>query len=470
MATADLDFNMQITGTADEKLALLEIMIQYAEGKDGVYFSIVTASIDNEEYRFSFPDNKEKLFEALRTSESPLKFHALGPFGRYGELNEVDIFRDMAEAAPNASFEASIAGFAGYADQSLNAKLDGQKLHISTFYLSDDVRGDAELLYISECLPYDTFVETFRLDPEEFTEDMYQDFVIDNIACMDSPAEFFEETGYEEFLEMLEVECPLTEEEYAQIAQEFSVTEYEDFDEYLETGDFECSEDFVYDPIEKKYIKGGRPMMKSNTAYDVTEEIREYLKSKGMPCDDETIANLSVEDAYAIMAGVYGMDDGDEEDDDIDIFDDADDDEDDADETAESSAVCDTACVCNENNESAPAEAAGEADTADISVAEPAEVEAEAEIKDKTTAETESEAETETAAETAVEAEAEIESADETESETENKAAAPKKSAAWLIVLLIAVMLIGLAALVFGLGTIYGEALRELFSLAARLL
>ncbi|MBQ9994458.1 MAG: hypothetical protein IJP17_07080 [Clostridia bacterium] len=309
MATADLDFSLKIKGTPDEIIALLKIMRQYSEGGE-VYFSFTTVTIDGQAFRFSSgEENDEEIFAAARAAVNPVNITASGPYGRYGMLGDVDIFRDMAESAPSAEFFGVISGFAGYADQSLTARLADGKLHISTSYLSDDVRGEAELEYASTCLPYEEFIELFRLDGDEFDADMYQDFMSDEVSCKESPAEFFEETDYEEFIELIGVDCSLSEEEYEEIAQQLAETEYPSFEEFLEDNDYALREKFVYDPIEKKYIEADGMEMKSNTAYSINDTIREYLQSIGRPCDDEAIDALSVEDVYAILAGTYGNDD-----------------------------------------------------------------------------------------------------------------------------------------------------------------
>lgn len=309
MATADLDFNLEIKGTPEEINALLKIMIAYANGKDGVYFSFTTADVGGQSFRISSPGGEEeKLLEAAANADSA-KIHASGPFGRYGELNDVDIFRDMAEAAPSSEFFGTISGFAGYADQSIRVRLADGKLKINTFYLSDDVRGDAEFDYFSAYLPYEKFIKLFQLDADDFDAEKYEELMGNEISCMENPAEFFEETDYEEFLDLLDADCPISEEEYEEIVEYFSELDYEDFEEFLEQNDYAMCEEFNYDPIKKEYIGRKNRPLKANTAYSANEEIREYLQSIGHPSDDEAINALSVEDVYAILAGTYGRDD-----------------------------------------------------------------------------------------------------------------------------------------------------------------
>lgn len=314
MATADLDFNLEIKGTPDEITAMLRIMSEYFSlGKNGVYFSFSTAIINGESFRFySASEENEKIFEAAKSADS-VKITANGPFGSYGELNDVDIFRDMAEAAPNAEFFGTISGFAGYADQSIRVRLADGNLKINTYYLSDDVRGEAEFNYFSTYLPYEKFIDIFGLDADEFDTEMYEEFMGNEVSCMESPAEFFEETEYEEFLELLDADCSISEDEYNEIVEQFSEEDYEDFETFLKINDFAICEEYNYDPVKKEYLGRKNRPLKSNTVYSANEEIREYLQSKGLPSDDDAIDALSVEDVYAILAGTYGKDEDENE-------------------------------------------------------------------------------------------------------------------------------------------------------------
>ncbi len=408
MATADLEFNMKITGTPREIEALLEIMFEYDEGKDGVYFSSVTVNAGGETFWLR-QSGKEEILSAVRDSGEAVGINACGPFGRYGELDDVEIFREMAQAAPGAGFTASISGFAGYADQSLEAALADGLLRVSSSYLSDDVRGDAELEYFSGCLPYENFLELFRIDGEEFDEDIYEDFISDNFCGYDSIAEFFEETEYEEFIAMLDAECPLSEEEYSRAVQQLAEMECESYDDYLEREGFSICEEYTYDPVEKKYIDVDRPRMKAGEVCSINDDIREYLQSIGHSSDDETIAALSVDDVYSILAGTYGK----------------------------------------------PASTEDDSD-------EPGEVEETADV-----AEAEDEEIVETA--DASEADEDGENVDTAEepAETESKTPVPKKSApAWLIVLLIVIVLAALAAVAFVFGEQISDFVENLLSIA----
>lgn len=104
---------------------------------------------------------------------------------------------------------------------------------------------------------------------------------------------FFDD--YEEFCEIVESICPdvqeiIDEDEYDSDC-EYSVT-------YTNVYVDETPEYGTPYPIED-YKKFGK-------IYSTNDEIIAYLKENNLPYDDETIANLSIDDVYAILAGTYG--------------------------------------------------------------------------------------------------------------------------------------------------------------------
>ncbi len=429
MATADLEFNLKINGTPEEITSILNIMFEYCEGKNGVYFSSCHVKTGDREFH-TITSDKEEILSACSSGDTVV-VSTMGPYGRYGELDEVDIFREMAEAAPNASFTASVSGFAGYADQSLNAALADGLLKVSTYYLSDDCRADGERDYFESILPYDKFIELFKLDSEEFDEEMYEDFLIDAIGDYDGVGEFFEETDFDEFVEMLDAECPLTEEEYDEIIEEFTGLSSESCSDYLEREGYAQQESYTYDPVEKKYSDGRGSKMKSGVAYSINDDIRAYLDSIGQSSDDEAINALSVEDVYAILAGTYGKEASTDTEK---CSDDEDCDDDDP----------DPACEDEEDDDT-------EEEVCEDAVSEPV---TDTEIKSE-------------------DAEAEVEAKAEAETEAKEETDSPKKKKSfplWLIILFVALVLIGVVAYASGYGEKLWNYIADLLNSAARLL
>ena len=118
MATADFTFGITLDGTLEEVLAMLTVFQEYEKGKNGVYFSFCELKRGCKTVRMDKLD-EDALRAFVEDGEGAVEVSGLGPYGRYGELNDIDVFREMAEAAPNASLEVEITGFTSYTEQSL---------------------------------------------------------------------------------------------------------------------------------------------------------------------------------------------------------------------------------------------------------------------------------------------------------------------------------------------------------------
>ncbi len=301
MATAEFEFSMTINGTALEVADILKIMKSYAEGKDGVYFSFVKVSGEAGDSTNIEEMSEEDILAFAGECAGEVKLEGLGPYGRYGVLNDVDIFRDMAEAAPGASFEAEITGSTTYTEQSMTCTLADRLLNISSSYCAPGDEADDYLIYVTEKLTCERFVELFGLDAEEFAEDSYNDLLIDvlfeeGVALTDVEYEQMkDELGCEE----------LTEETFEAAMEQIAALDIESYEDYVsEGGDGESQ--LCYDPVAKAYVGRSAPVLKTNQAYDMNDMMREYLQKQGKPCSDEDLAALSLDEAYAIMAGIFG--------------------------------------------------------------------------------------------------------------------------------------------------------------------
>lgn len=309
MATADFEFKMTVNGKTEELISILKVLRRYNEGENGVYFSGIDLNGEHLSL-IKLKKGKEmdddEIIDFVLSNDSPLTISALGPYGHYSELNDVDIFRDMAEAAPEAAFEGHISGFTSYTEQYLDCKLSDKILHITTYFEANEESADAYIEYVLKLLPYEKFIELFHVDEEQFSEDSYQEFI--NDICVDQD-DCLTDIDYDEFVDNLQMyveDFEIEESEYEEIMeklQELNIEGYYDFHYDYEAGE---KTELDYDPIAKKYIGNEKNILKSNTVYDVTDEIKEYLCKNNLPYDDDTIANLSVEDVYSIMAGTYG--------------------------------------------------------------------------------------------------------------------------------------------------------------------
>ena len=308
MATADFEFSMTAHGNTNELCLLANILKHYTTDETNVYFRFAKLQKGNEIAEIAELNNEE-LLDFILQNEGDFSLSASGPFGKYGELNDVDIFRDMAEAAPNAEFQGEITGNTTYTMQNLNCTLKNKILHITAYFENNDESVDAYTEYFIKKLPYKKFVKLFQLDSDEFDKYTYTDFIYDafifneySIADMD----------LEELLEELcEYASPeLEEEEYDSISEKLekyslSILSYQDFCDSYDGGTTTVLD---YDPIAKTYINADQPIFKSNQVYEINDLIKAYLKENGFPYDNEAVAALAVEDVYGILAGTYGKD------------------------------------------------------------------------------------------------------------------------------------------------------------------
>ena len=317
MATADFELNMTINGTNEELATMLAVFKRYIEGEKGVYFNWPSVTRSDEEIDLEESTSKE-ILEFLEESEGEVEITASGPYGHYGMLNDVDLFRDMAEAAPNASLEAEITGTTTYTEQSLNCNLENRILHISTFFEANEEEGDVYAEYFTGKLPYEKFIRLFQVTDEDFDEDVYADFITDTFQYEEKT---LADMNYDEFMEALDVASDLDEEGFEAVMKEIRAMDWQNFYEVREDADLGFEDEMDYDPIAKAYV--GRPApMKCGEVVSANEIIRSGLQAMGRPSDDAAIADLSVEEAYDALFAAMGQSDEEDEDDWDEDFDD----------------------------------------------------------------------------------------------------------------------------------------------------
>lgn len=241
MATADFDLSIHIEACKEDALNLIEVLRKYNNGEKGVYFSFMEVEEN---------DIEDDLDELLEEEDVELEVTALGPYGSYMFLNDVDLFRDMAVAAPDAYFEAEINGGTTYTEQSLNATLEEGILHIETYFLSNDDVPDAYEDYFVSIVPYHAFIAYFGIDENELDEDDYRTFVNDVFCFFDEDS--FEQMDYDDFVGNLDIETEIDEDTFKKFISELDILNYYDFQDEYEGGD---EEEFDWNPLTQEYIK-----------------------------------------------------------------------------------------------------------------------------------------------------------------------------------------------------------------------
>jgi len=115
------------------------------------------------------------------TGEKETSFTAHGPYGKFDELNDVDVFREMAQAVPTAAFEADMEGEDSYSESELHCNLQNGILTIETSYTVTEDEDRAYLEYVIGKMPYEKFIIMYGIELDSLPEDDYEDFVNDLI-------------------------------------------------------------------------------------------------------------------------------------------------------------------------------------------------------------------------------------------------------------------------------------------------
>ena len=155
MGASDFNTGAKISGTKEEVFSILKVMHsyltekreQYREKRNCPYLS--SLYIDGEDEldarRRIEQLSDEELMTFIEEKNCTIIVSASGPYGVFGLLDEVDLFHDMAEAAPNAYFEGGMGGFGTGGDQFASFELkDGHMICKYKYPNENDDWGEDE--------------------------------------------------------------------------------------------------------------------------------------------------------------------------------------------------------------------------------------------------------------------------------------------------------------------------------------
>lgn len=238
MSSAYYETKGKLNGAERDVSDMAEVLKGYTQGVKDAYFMNLRFTED---------------------AEGEVSFSADGPYGKFDGLNDVDVFREMACAAPLACFEAEIEGGDSYSQSELRCCLkEGVlKTEVSVNNTEDDDR--AYLEYVLGRMPYEQFIDLYGIEADSLAEDDYEDFINDLIIDCGE-----EETGpfsldYDAFMERLEDYgggTILDREAYeaARLQAETSGTRPE-YD-FRNRHDNSVTESYTFDAMTGQYIRG----------------------------------------------------------------------------------------------------------------------------------------------------------------------------------------------------------------------
>lgn len=330
--TADFQLEMTLMGEQTDIKNMLEVFAHYSKhGDREAYFSFIRLndkSLDFGNDKIDLENITDELVANLSLS-GEVRVSAFGPYGRYSELNDVGLFREMSEASPNGRFVAEISGFQQYSEQNLKCRLEDGKLYIMTFYMSNEETGEAWQEEFKKKLPLKKFKKLFAVSGKDFNKESYEYAVEEFESIFRDGFEYAEFDDFVSTIEDNDGEIDLDENRFKEIMENelpaLGICDPEEFEDEYEGGE---TNEYVYDPVARVYEGKSKPLFDGTGVDDTNDILAAGLRAQGLPDDEETLANLSIEEAYAALAAALGTsDDDDEEDFDGEDFEEDDDEE-----------------------------------------------------------------------------------------------------------------------------------------------
>lgn len=255
MSEQNFTLNMTLRGTNEELTAMLNVFLSYYEKKNNMALSggevmrggacAVIARYSGD--RGYAPD---KITEWAAGHDGDVNISSVSFYGAYNLVESHDVFREMAEAAPQAEFSAVVSGVSTYTEQRLDCDLKNGELRICGDLTDNNELFTSYVDYFMEQLPHERFVELFKLDPEEFDEDVYSDFIGDTLTF---GGVTILEMSYDEMMDALDADSDLDEDGYEEVLAQIEEMDIDDYECYRE--DFGVVTVLCYNPITKEYIR-----------------------------------------------------------------------------------------------------------------------------------------------------------------------------------------------------------------------
>ena len=209
--TADYELELTMEGSMDELRSMLEV-VGFYDGDRPQYFSCI--KVEGKE--IDLKNLTDTLIKEVSAS-GKVNVTAYGPYGHYMELNDVGLFREMAEAAPEASFIAEISGSGTYEVQNLKCELKEGLLNIITYFEANDADTETWAEDFVKRLPYDKFKTLFKVSGENLDDLSYEHLAQELNEVF---YEGFEYADFDSFVSCVEdnyQETELDEEEFREI-------------------------------------------------------------------------------------------------------------------------------------------------------------------------------------------------------------------------------------------------------------
>ena len=235
MSSAFYETKGKLRGTPEERTEMMKVFLSYTDGVKDAYF--MNPSFD--------------------TGEKETLFSAQGPYGKFDDLNDVDVFRDMAKAAPTAAFEADVEGGDSYSESELHCNLQNGTLTIETSCTATEDEDRAYLEYVIGKMPYEKFNDLYGIEPDRLPEEDYEDFVNDLIIDYGEEEYGPFDLEYDDLVACLENyggEITLDEEAYKLAREQMKKIGIQSSYDFNDNNDSSVRKTYSFDAMTGQYI------------------------------------------------------------------------------------------------------------------------------------------------------------------------------------------------------------------------
>lgn len=269
----DSDTYLKVIGKIKDLIVILKYLNNYNTNNGRIYFTHMKINFDTEtlpkDFNNSFYINdeinvisdkilEENLLLLDDNKEYTVDIKANGPYGRIGTIEEINLFKDLADLSLDVVFDGEIVGGEDIPDDKLEAKYKNKKLEVKCFVCQEEYISD----YVEEMkkiLPYNQVCELFKIDKNKFDEGDYNSFWWDNgIACSD-----YHYSSYDEFMNNIEF-SKASEKDYKEAMKYVEKLKLIDYCEFFDKNESKYWNVSEYNSVTKEIKKNGQTIKTSD--------------------------------------------------------------------------------------------------------------------------------------------------------------------------------------------------------------
>ena len=220
MSNYEVHTEIRIEASEKDAIAILEMLEKFEKKYEDIEKTVVEIgdkklSLDQFDYsdisKYATDENVNMFVFTDGPIDESLEIYD----SMFSILVDDSMFRILAASAPEAFFSACTVANSDDSEEKMECVLSNRKLTVIRSTAAENADVEDYLCYLTECIPYDKFIETFKISsdslPEEYYSDMffYTDFELDSlyeeiIDILDEEGIDYEDPGKDVFFKMLD--------------------------------------------------------------------------------------------------------------------------------------------------------------------------------------------------------------------------------------------------------------------------